>query len=157
MRFRVRELTDRSEILELCPLVDRAAAQSMAEFRDTPFPDEVARHLFESHLGHPQCLVLVAESEPADPAATRPAGVCVTAPLTDPLLGESVPLIVVLDVDPGLRHRGVARELVRVARERLAARGLPTLAARAGHNDDALISMGERWGFTRSWELMLRE
>jgi len=157
MRFRVRELTDRSEVLDLCPLVDRAAAASMAEFRDTPVPADVARHFFERHLESPQCLVLVAEQEPPDAARTRPAGVCITAPLVDPLLGESVPLICVLDVDPGLRHRGVARELVRVARERLAARGFPALAARAGHNDDALISMGERWGFTRSWELMLRE
>ena len=30
-------------------------------------------------------------------------------------------------------------------------------AGRAGHNDDALISMGERWGFLRAWELFVRE
>jgi hypothetical protein len=39
----------------------------------------------------------------------------------------------------------------------LAERGMRVLAARAGHNDDALISMGERWGFVRAWELMLFE
>ena len=31
------------------------------------------------------------------------------------------------------------------------------LWARAAHNDDALISMGERWGFVRAWELMSAE
>ena len=43
------------------------------------------------------------------------------------------------------------------ARRLLGQRGLRTLAARAGHNDDALISMGERWGFVRAWELLLYE
>jgi hypothetical protein len=34
---------------------------------------------------------------------------------------------------------------------------MKALSARAGHNDDALISMGERWGFVRQWEMMVRE
>jgi hypothetical protein len=51
----------------------------------------------------------------------------------------------------------VARALVHETARLLAARGAGTLAARAGHNDDALISMGERWGFVRSWELLARE
>ena len=41
--------------------------------------------------------------------------------------------------------------------EQLAARGVRGISARVGHNDDALISMGERWGFVRHWELLLRE
>jgi ribosomal protein S18 acetylase RimI-like enzyme len=83
--------------------------------------------------------------------------VCLVGPLVDPLRGESLPTVLVLHVDPALRHRGVAHELIEEATRVLAARGLQRLAARVGHNDDALISMGERWGFVRSWGLMVRE
>jgi hypothetical protein len=47
--------------------------------------------------------------------------------------------------------------LIQRALQILSDRGCPELAARVGHNDDALISMGERWGFTRLWEFILRE
>ena len=93
-------------------------------------------------------------------SALEPArawGRCLTGPFADPLLGTTQPMVLVLHVDPSLRHRGVARELIAHADGLLYARGHATLAARAGHNDDALISMGERWGFVRSWELMVRE
>ena len=33
-------------------------------------------------------------------------------------------------------------------------RGVERLGARVEHNDDARISMGERWGWTRAWEWM---
>ena len=36
----------------------------------------------------------------------------------------------------------------------LARIGDPRGHAAFGHNDDALISMGERWGLVRTWELM---
>ena len=82
---------------------------------------------------------------------------CLVGPLEDPLLESRLPLVLVLYVDSAVRHRGLAGLLVEAASRELADRGIPRLAARAGHNDDALISMGERWGFTRLWELMLRE
>ena len=69
----------------------------------------------------------------------------------------SVPMILVLHVETAWRHRGVARALLERVSELLAARGVRGLAARVGHNDDALISMGERWGFVRTFELMARE
>ena len=50
-----------------------------------------------------------------------------------------------------------AKALVEGVSGLLRDRGMSTLAARAGHNDDALISMGERWGFVRQWELMVLE
>ena len=43
------------------------------------------------------------------------------------------------------------------AYDSLAMRGIRKLGAICGHNDDALISMGERWGFTRRWEILLRD
>jgi hypothetical protein len=52
---------------------------------------------------------------------------------------------------------GEQRALVERCRALLASRGHKRLAARALHNDDALISMGERWGFVRAWEWMLYE
>jgi GNAT superfamily N-acetyltransferase len=154
MNLRIRELTERSAALELSAEMDRAAAWSMAEFRDEPLPPGVSERFFARWFDAPECLVLVALD--AD-AGDQRLGFCCTAPLEDPLTGERIPLIAILYVDPGARHRGVASALVRRARELLRERGQPALAARAGHNDDALISMGERAGFTRVWELMVRD
>jgi GNAT superfamily N-acetyltransferase len=66
-------------------------------------------------------------------------------------------MVLLLFVSPDVRHRGLARAMVDAVTRVLAARGHEKLAARAAHNDDALISMGERWGFVRQWEMMLRE
>jgi GNAT superfamily N-acetyltransferase len=56
-----------------------------------------------------------------------------------------------------MRHRGLGSALVKETLRALAARGHATLTGRAGQNDDALISMGERWGFVRIWDLLVRE
>ena len=150
-KLTLRHVEDRAEALELAPHLDRAAAEAMNEFRDTPLPPDVGRAFIERHFEAPAAVVLVAE------AAGQLVGFCVTGPLDDPLTGEVTPMIVLLHVDVEHRHRGVARALAEEARRKLAARGLGKLAARAGHNDDALISMGERWGYLRHWELMLHE
>jgi len=55
------------------------------------------------------------------------------------------------------RHRGLAGALVTRAREIVAERGLPALAGRTEAGDDVRISMGERWGFLRVWEVMVAE
>ena len=80
-----------------------------------------------------------------------------SGPFRDPLTGVAEPMLVALYVVPEIRHRGVARALVLELRRLLAARGFSGLAARAAHNDDALISMGERWGLVRTWEFMSSE
>lgn len=151
MDVHIRPVTKRAEALSLAPTLERFAAEAMAEFRDDALPPAVARRLLERHFDHSTTLLLVAES------AEGLHGVCLTAPFEDPLTGEILPMIVILRVGPELRRRGVARSLVADALELLAARGHGRVAARAGHNDDALISMGERWGFVRHWELLLRE
>ena len=84
-------------------------------------------------------------------------GLCLVGPFEDPLTAERTPMVLALYVEPAVRHRGLARALVDEARAVLAERGFHRLAARAGHNDDALVSMGERWGYVRQWELMLLE
>lgn len=80
---------------------------------------------------------------------------CLSVPFDDPLLTVRTACIVGLWVNPRLRHRGVARALVGELRRILAQRGVTRIAARTGHTDDALISMGERWGFVRAWELLV--
>ena len=80
-----------------------------------------------------------------------------SAPFVDPLTGTMNPMLVMLWVDPSIRHRGVARALVGELKRRLARRGMTDLAARVGHTDDALTSMGERWGWVRSWSFLSAE
>jgi ribosomal protein S18 acetylase RimI-like enzyme len=150
MKLVIRQLTNASEVLELAPYFDRVAAESMAEFRDDALPADVIKRFVEREFGERQTTFMVAETE-----AGERCGACVTGPLRDPLLGETIPLIVILEVDPQYRHRGVARALVQETSAVLVGRGEQTLAARAAHNDDALISMGERWGFVRQWELLV--
>ncbi len=84
-------------------------------------------------------------------------GVYLTGPYTHPLSDERAPLIQILHVVPSVRHRRVARAIVDGAAALLAERGMNHLAVRAGHNDDALISRWERWGFVPQLDLMLRE
>jgi ribosomal protein S18 acetylase RimI-like enzyme len=151
MKLTLRAVTALEEALVLCPLLDALAADFHAQVSDAPFPVGACERFLRAHFAARETVLVVAEGP------ERAWGVCVTGPFTDPLLGTTVPMILVLHVDPALRHRGVARELVVEAERLLGERGLQHLAARALHNDDARISMGERWGFVRSWELMVKE
>lgn len=153
MKLTFRTMTSLEEALEHAPLLDRCAEEAVGDFRDDALPKDVSARFLCTHFDTPQCLLVVAE----DPAG-KLVGACLTGPFADPLTAEVVPMILLLHVDSDVRHRGVARALVDQIRERLAERiDTSVLAARAGHNDDALISMGERWGFVRQWEFMLIE
>jgi GNAT superfamily N-acetyltransferase len=149
----LRSVRKLEEALELAPDIDRRAAEFMAQFSDEPFPTGAAERFLRRHFDAPETVLLVARER----KSSELLGLCLTGPLEDPLLGESVPMVLVLHVEPAARHTGVARQMVEMVSELLASRGLRRFAARVGHNDDALISMGERWGFVRVWELMLRE
>jgi GNAT superfamily N-acetyltransferase len=149
----LKQLETIDEALDLAPEIDRYAEQVIGELRDAPPPPGTGERLLRRVMEAPEGLVLVAHAKDGG----QRIGMCVTAPLVDPLVGDSSPMIVVLEVDPDHRHRGLAGQLVRAARDTLGKRGLNDLGARAGHNDDALISMGERWGFVRVWEFMVRE
>jgi GNAT superfamily N-acetyltransferase len=153
MNVSFRRITELTHAPELAPALDAYAAQAMAEFRDEPLPEGVCRRFFERAFLLPETVLLVAESA----RGRADLGVCLTGPFEDPLIGTRTPMVLILYVSPAARHEGLAGKLVGEVRRVLEARGLPALAARAGHNDDALISMGERWGFVRQWELMLRE
>ncbi len=84
-------------------------------------------------------------------------GFCVTAPAREAWEAAGEPAIVALWTAPDYRHRGLARAMVADARQRLCARGYPRLRAWVEHGDDALISMGERWGFLRAREELIWE
>lgn len=150
---RIRCIEDPGEAIELSSALEAYVAQATADVRDGPLPEGTCRRFFERSFGEKETVLLVAETRPG----RADLGACITGPFEDPLVGSRVPMVLVLFVSPSARHRGLAKALVERATERLASRGLHTLAARAGHNDDALISMGERWGFVRQWEIMLRD
>lgn len=119
---------------------------------DRPNPHE----LLERVIGQPESVFVVAESmAPEDDGAT--VGLCLTGPLVDPLSAARIPIVLAFWVAPGYRHRGLARHLLEDVARQLLERGQPGLCLRTDHNDDALISMGERWGFTRRWEILLRD
>lgn len=153
MDVTLRFLQTLDDALDLAGEIDRYAAQTTAEFRDDPLPPNVGSRLLRRALEAREGVVLTAH----DGATRQRIGLCVTAPMTDPLVGDVMPVVVVLHVHPDYRHRGLARQMVRAVVEELEGREIHALAARAGHNDDALISMGERWGFVRSIEVMVRE
>lgn len=153
MEVELRLIESQTEAHELSALIDEVAAEAMREFRDEALPGEMGARFVAQRFDEPETVLVVAESSPG----ARDLGLCLIGPFEDPLTAERTPMVLVLYVDPAVRHRGLARALVAEAREVLAERGFRTLAARAAHNDDALISMGERWGYVRQWELMLIE
>ena len=153
MSLRLRTIDDLERALAHAPLLDRYAEEYHAQFSDRPFPAGAAQRFLRASFGESETLFLIAE----DAASQERAGVCLIGACEDPLLGERTPTVLILHVEPPWRHRGVARSLIQRALQILSDRGHTELAARVGHNDDALISMGERWGFTRLWEFIVRE
>ncbi len=153
MKPALRLVTERGEAGALAPALDAYAAQALAEFRDTPLPEGVCRRFFDKHFDDSQSVLVIAESK----RGAANLGVCLTGPFEDPLTAERTPIVLILYVSPDMRHRGLGSALIQQALKELAGRGHAKLAGRAGQNDDALISMGERWGFVRVWDLLLRE
>jgi ribosomal protein S18 acetylase RimI-like enzyme len=152
LNLHLRTITTREEAQGTLALLEQAvrevgASAELAGGKRTP--SELARRYLE-RLGPREAVLVVAEPR----GVARPLALAASAPFEDPLTGEVQALLVLLYTDPSIRQRGVARSLTGELRRALAARGVRELWARAAHNDDALISMGERWGFVRTWELM---
>jgi len=150
---RLQRIDSLTKALALAPELEDRALEFHEQFSDEPFPEGAVERFLRAQFDAPETHLLVAE----EGVSQRRAGLCLVGPFVDPLLGTRLPLILLLHVESAFRHRGLARSLVQRASELCVERGIPRLAARAAHNDDALISMGERWGFVRLWELMLRE
>jgi ribosomal protein S18 acetylase RimI-like enzyme len=132
--------------LECAQSLDLAARASLAEIRHEGLRDGAAQRFLERAFDDPETVLLVAREDDVE------VGLCLTGAWTEPFSGERFAGVLALHVDAGVRHRGVARALVAAAREALQARGVERLGARVEHNDDARISMGERWGWIRGWE-----
>jgi len=159
VNLKLSSVSDPTAALAVSELVERAVLETTRAFREEAEPRPGAvRRLLEEHLGRAESLLLLAHAtEPSAPNGGDPAALLLAIPFTDPVEGSVAPLVAGLWVHPSLRHRGLARALVAEAVRVFAERGVAGLHVRAAHNDDALISMGERWGFVRAWELMVRE
>jgi GNAT superfamily N-acetyltransferase len=154
MKVHLQPLERLEDALALAPRLDACAAEFDRQFTDEPFPAGASERFLSERFAEPETVLVVAR---ADSDAGQLLGLVLVGALVEPLRGTRLPTVLVLHVVPDARHRGLAGELVAEATRLLESRGLTQLAARAGHNDDALISMGERWGFVRQWELMLRD
>ncbi|MED6335309.1 MAG: GNAT family N-acetyltransferase [Planctomycetota bacterium] len=153
MEVQLRQIADLDGALTLAGRIEEYAAAAMADYREGDLPEGIGAQILALHFDAPEHVLVVAESEPG----AADLGLCLVGPFEDPLTGERQPFVRLLFVDPSVRHRGLARNLQEEVRAILAERGLQVLAARAPHNDDALISMGERWGFIRQWEYLVHE
>ncbi len=152
MEVHLRLIGGLEQALELAGHLDALGAEQLAEFREDPYPAGSARAFLEAELSQPQTVLLVAESEDG----LADLGLCLVGASLEPLTRERTPTVLLLHVDSSVRHRGLAKALIEEASAQLSERGERRLAGRVGHNDDALISMGERWGFTRRWEWIER-
>lgn len=153
MNLKLRPIDDLGEAQALADLLAKGAEASSQGFDEEEPQEGAAARFLERHFQAPETLLVVAEAaeEPG------PLAFALTGPLEDPWTGSRWPLLVGLWVRPNIRHRGVARALVQEVGRLLDQRGIQLLAGRTGHNDDALVSMGERWGFVRAWEFLVRE
>ena len=151
MNLTLRTISEREEAETLLPELQVGIRETGSAYHELAADPGAARAFLDERFERPETILVVGEAE------DRRLALAATGPFQDPLGGPATPLLVVLWVDPSIRHRGVARALVAEVQERLRERGFPVLLARAGHNDDALISMGERWGWVRTWEMMSPE
>jgi len=153
MNLRLLSIDDAERARALLPLLERAAQETAATWREDPLPEGTVERFLERALAAPETLIVAAE----DVELGEALAVVASAPFQDPLTGETRPMIILLYVTPDIRHHGVARALIGELQRRLGQRGHKELLARAGHNDDALISMGERLGLVRTIEIMSLE
>jgi len=135
------------------PWLRERGSEALAELGLAQAPEDFMETFLASHFGAPETLLLVAETGPG----AADVGFVLVGPQVDPLSGVRTPMILILSVEPGLRHRGLARSLVQEAARQLSRRGYRQIAARCPQGDDPLIAMGERWGFVRTWEFLARD
>lgn len=111
------------------------------------------REFMQSSLGHPSTVLLIAR----DAKSEQFAGVMFVAARKDPFIGKEDPYIYLLYTVREFRRLGLAATLIDKGEEILRRRGQKSLSAPAGHNDDAIISLGERRGYLREIEFMSKQ
>jgi GNAT superfamily N-acetyltransferase len=152
VNLRLRAVPTLAEALERLAFLERAARESAATLGE-PVREGTAKSFLERHFGRLETALVFAEER----SGADPLGVAASGPFEDPLSGLVRPLLVMLWVEPRVRRRGIARALWQELARQLRGREALGLVMRAGTNDDALISMGERWGLVRQWELLSGE
>ncbi len=150
MEIDIRTVQTVDAAREHLALLRTSGLEALQELGLAVAPEDFMESFLASNLDDPQTLLLIAETS----AGAADMGLLLVGPQIDPLSGVRTPMILILSVESSARHRGLARALVREARRLLSRRGYSQLAARCPHGDDALISMGERWGFLRTWEFL---
>lgn len=153
MEIEIRTVETAASALEHLELLRSRGLEALQELGLAQAPADFIESFLASHFDAKETLLLIAETK----AGAADVGLILVGPQIDPLSGVRTPMILILSVDSDVRHRGLARALVQEAERLLKRRGFPQLAARCPHGDDALISMGERWGFIRSWEFLARD
>jgi len=141
----IRVIETLEEALERASRLEEIASAFREELGEEPLASGAVEEFLRARFEEPETLLLTAGDG---------VGLCLTGAWSEPLSGERYAAVLALHVDPAMRHRGVARALVAQAVGMLRERGIMHLGARVEHNDDARISMGERWGWTRAWEWM---
>lgn len=136
------------QALEHAASLDLAASASLAEIGHEPIAEGATAKFLERAFDEDETVLMVATE------GGREVGSSLTGAWTEPLSGERIAGVLALYVHPDVRHQGIARALITATRDALLERGVERLGARVEHNDDARISMGERWGWTRAWEWM---
>jgi len=149
MNLRLRTIASRAEARGTLALLEQAVRSQLS---DPPAVPAILERVLAG-LGTREGLLVVAEPREVE----RPLALAASLSETDPLTGAVRARLVLLYTDPSIRLRGVARALVGELRGALAARGAAELVALAAHNDDSQISMGERWGFVRTIEVLSAE
>lgn len=153
MEVELRTVTSADEARAHLELLQRAGRDALADIGVDEVPADFIERFLLANIEAPETLLILAESS----AGAADIGFVLVGPHTDPLSGTRTPMVLVLSVDSRLRHRGLATTLLKEAQRVMKRRGYAQLAARCPHGEDALISMGERWGFVRSWEFLVRE
>ncbi len=152
MNLSLQEINDPADCEPLASLAQELIEHTMGELREEPVPSGRGLALLQGVLQSKAGVILRTIGSEGETI-----GLIVTGPMLDPLVGDETPMILLLWTADPYRRRGMSKRLIENAVEILGSRGLHSLAARAGHNDDALISMGERSGFIRSFEVLVRE
>ncbi len=150
MNVRLRSVEAGEERAALGPMLDRALRETAVVLGQGELGEGPAEEFLARVGDHPATVLVVAEPA-GDPGVQ---GLCVTAPLVDPIGGGVEPLLAALWVDPALRNRGLGRALLNEVRRLLRERNLGLLVVRIPPDDDALAAMGERWSLVRAWQLL---
>jgi len=152
MRFQIEELRQADGVGPYLQWVEPAVGEIYPQERG-PESGSSARNFLVKSLGQKESVYLLGREEKTG----KFAGFLFIARREDSFLATSSPFAYLLFTHPDFRRLGLAASLLVEGEKVLKERGLTKLIAPATHNDDAIISMGERRGYLREREYMVKE